>query len=101
MWSKGIKAIARDVGFTMLPVALLSRYVEHRDDKRPVLADLRGSGQIEQDADVVMFIWHKDNNMLRKIVSVDKNRNGPLAEIEYKFNNTLTLFTEMPIEVEG
>ena len=99
MWSKGLKAIGRDIGVTMLPVAQLSRYVEHRDDKRPVLADLRGSGQIEQDADVVMFIWHRDKNLLHKVVSVDKNRNGPLAEIEYRFNNSITLFEEMPIEV--
>lgn len=101
MWSKGIKSIAKDLGVTMLPIAQLSRYVEHRDDKRPVLADLRGSGQIEQDADVVMFIWHRGSSSLNKIVSVDKNRNGPLAEIEYKFNNAITLFEEMPIIVEG
>jgi replicative DNA helicase len=95
MWSSGLKSIAKDVGVTMMPLLQLNRYVEHRDDPRPNLADIKGSSQPEQDADIVAFIWHKNkNNMLDKTLSFAKHRNGPLGEVEFKFNNATTVFSE-------
>lgn len=95
MWSRGLRAIAKDIGVTFLPVAQLSRYVEHRDDPRPKLADLRGSGQIEQDADTVSFLFNKDqSNKLWTTWYLAKQRNGPCGDIELEFQNRTTLFKE-------
>ena len=101
LWSKGLKAIAKDVDITMMPLAQLNRYVEHRDDRRPIMSDLAGSSQIEQDADILGFIWHpKDSDKLFKMLSIEKHRNGPLGDIEFNFNNATTKFTERGIEVK-
>lgn len=95
MWSKGLRSIAKDLGITVIPVAQLSRYVEHRDDTRPVLADLKGSGQMEQDADVIAFLFNKDpHNKLWTTFYVSKHRNGPCGDIEFDFENSTTLFKE-------
>jgi replicative DNA helicase len=99
MWSKGLRSIAKDLGVTIIPIAQLSRYVEHRDDNRPVLADLKGSGQMEQDADVIAFLFNKDpRNKLWTTLYVAKQRNGPCGDIEFDFENLTTAFKERPVE---
>lgn len=101
MWSKGLRSIAKDLGITIIPIAQLSRYVEHRDDTRPVLADLKGSGQMEQDADVIAFLFNKDpHNRLWTTFYVAKHRNGPCGDIEFDFENSTTVFKERMIDDE-
>ncbi|MGA2666813.1 MAG: replicative DNA helicase [Patescibacteria group bacterium] len=89
--SRSLKALAREVNVPVLALSQLSRAVEHRDNKKPVLADLRESGSIEQDADVVMFIYRDDyydketeNKNIAEIL-VRKHRNGPTGDCQLFF----------------
>ncbi len=82
--SQGLKNLARELKLPVLALSQLSRAVEHRGDKRPQLADLRESGSIEQDADVVMFLWKEDDDKPENIVlDIAKHRNGPLKSIKH------------------
>ncbi len=96
--SRGLKAMARDLKVPVLALSQLSRGVEQRDHKIPRLSDLRDSGSIEQDADVVMFIYRKDKvqdgidaamsdsvNGVTQIL-IAKHRNGPVGEVEIAFD---------------
>jgi len=85
--SQGLKNLARELKIPVLALSQLSRAVEQRGgQKRPQLADLRESGSIEQDADVVMFIWREDEENVENIVlDVAKHRNGPLRSIKLRF----------------
>jgi len=92
--SRGLKGLARDLNVPVLALSQLSRGVEQRDVKVPRLADLRDSGSIEQDSDVVMFIYRKDRDKvavnpeeenLAEII-VAKHRNGPLGTVKLKFD---------------
>ncbi|MBU1141903.1 MAG: replicative DNA helicase, partial [Firmicutes bacterium] len=81
--SRGLKQMARELKVPILALSQLSREVEKREDKRPVLADLRESGSIEQDADIVMFLYRKDyyerdeKNLTGEVdLSIAKNRQG-------------------------
>ena len=99
MWSKGLRSIAKDLGVTIIPIAQLSRFVEHRDDNRPVLSDLKGSSQMEQDADVIAFLFNKDpRNKLWTTLYVAKQRNGPCGDVEFDFENLTTTFKERPVD---
>jgi replicative DNA helicase len=96
--SRGLKQLARELNVPVLAGAQLSRAVEQRQDKRPVLSDLRESGSLEQDSDIVMFIHRPDmyNNDSAKTniadIIVAKHRNGPTADIQLVFRGALTKF---------
>ncbi|MBI4761825.1 MAG: replicative DNA helicase [Chloroflexota bacterium] len=96
--SRNLKILARELNVPVLAAAQLSRAVEQRSDKRPVLSDLRESGSLEQDADIVMFIYRPDQyekdtvkqNVAEIIVA--KHRNGPVGSVELVFRGALAKF---------
>jgi len=96
--SRNLKVLARELNVPVLAAAQLSRAVEQRSDKRPVLSDLRESGSLEQDADIVMFIYRPDQyekdtvkqNVAEIIVA--KHRNGPVGSVELVFRGALAKF---------
>jgi Replicative DNA helicase len=97
--SRSLKVLARELNVPVLAAAQLSRAVEQREGKKPVLSDLRESGSLEQDADIVMFIHRPDmlekdaerSNLAEMIVA--KHRNGPTHPgIEMIFRNNLAKF---------
>lgn len=93
--SQGLKNLARELKIPVLAVAQLSRAVEQRGTKKPQLADLRESGAIEQDADVVMFLWREDDEDLESIqLDIAKHRNGPLRSIKLHFKGDRIKFFE-------
>jgi len=84
--SQGLKNLARELKIPVLALSQLSRAVEQRGEKRPQLADLRESGSIEQDADVVMFLWRDDEEKLEDVtLDIAKHRNGPLTSLKLYF----------------
>ncbi len=84
--SQGLKNLARELRVPILALSQLNRAVEARGTKVPQLADLRESGAIEQDADVVMFLYREDDEDLENInLSIAKHRNGPLRTIKLRF----------------
>jgi replicative DNA helicase len=86
--SKNLKVLARELKIPIIAASQLSRAVENRGDKKPQLADLRESGSIEQDADVVMFLYSPEEEFMpQRIVNVlvAKHRNGPVGEKELLF----------------
>ena len=84
--SMGLKNLARELKIPVLAVSQLSRAVEQRGTKRPQLADLRESGSIEQDADVVMFLWRENEDDVENInLEIAKHRNGPLRSLKLFF----------------
>jgi replicative DNA helicase len=122
--TRGLKALAKELDIPVLALSQLSRAVEQRDDKRPQLADLRESGTIEQDADVVMFIFReqyylersepdpmaKDDEGQKRYqkwlekaerahnkaeVIVAKQRHGPIGKVELFFEGEFTRFGDL------
>jgi replicative DNA helicase len=84
--SQGLKNLARELKVPVLALSQLSRQVEQRGIKKPQLADLRESGAIEQDADVVMFLWREDEETTENMtLDIAKHRNGPLRSIKLRF----------------
>ncbi len=84
--SQGLKNLARELKIPVLALSQLSRQVESRGIKKPQLADLRESGAIEQDADVVMFMWREnDENLEDMNLDIAKHRNGPLKSLKLRF----------------
>ncbi len=99
--SRNLKEIAREFNVPMLSAAQLSRQVEQRGDKRPQLSDLRESGSIEQDADIVIFIYREDmydENSERQNQAdllISKHRNGPTGVVTLYFNKGITQFSNL------
>ncbi len=96
--SRQLKILARELNVPVLAAAQLSRAVEQRADKRPVLSDLRESGSLEQDADIVMFIYrpemYEEDEGKRNLaeVIVAKHRNGPVGSVQLIFRKNLAKF---------
>jgi replicative DNA helicase len=96
--SRNMKILARELNVPVLAAAQLSRAVEQRSDKRPVLSDLRESGSLEQDADIVMFIYrpevYDEDTALKNLaeIIVAKHRNGPTGEVQLVFRRNLAKF---------
>jgi replicative DNA helicase len=116
--TKGLKALAKELEVPVVALSQLSRGVDNREDKRPVLSDLRESGSIEQDADVVMFVYREeyylksrepeagtpdhakwmeklDRAHNRSEVLVEKHRHGPTNKIELFFDERFTRFSNL------
>ena len=117
--TQGLKAIAKELDVPVIALSQLSRQVESREDKRPLLSDLRESGSIEQDADVVMFIFREEYYLARTMPSMDdeakfskwqddmnrvlnvaevivaKHRNGPIGTVKLRFDGSLTEFSNL------
>ncbi|MCL4354378.1 replicative DNA helicase [Patescibacteria group bacterium] len=102
--SQNLKNLARELKIPVIAVSQLSRAVEHRGEKKPQLADLRESGAIEQDADVVMFLYSQEEEMTpQRIVKVlvAKHRNGPVGEKELLFRGDRIKFYNIEHKREG
>lgn len=121
--SRGLKAIAKELNVPVIALSQLSRAVEQRDDKRPQLSDLRESGSIEQDADVVMFVYRDEYYLQRKrppegtekynewLAQMDavyqqaevilaKQRHGPIGTVKLYFDGNLTKFGNLAEQQE-
>ena len=99
--SRGLKGLARELNVPIVALSQLSRAVEHRDDKRPQLSDLRESGSIEQDADLVMFLYREeyyhpetDKKGITEVL-IRKHRNGPTGNLELFFNPSQMRFSDI------
>ena len=97
--SRGLKIIAKELGVPVIALSQLSRAVESRSDKRPLLSDLRESGSIEQDADIVAFLYRDKyyNEMVENDITeliVRKHRNGDLKTLNFLFEGKTTSFKE-------
>lgn len=107
--SRSLKLLARELDITVVALSQLSRAVEQREDKRPRLSDLRESGAIEQDADIVMFLYRDSyykrrgegdeklvlNEVHESELIIGKQRNGPVGTIKFMFNPRLASFFEI------
>ncbi|MBA2759459.1 MAG: replicative DNA helicase [Chloroflexia bacterium] len=101
--SRGLKGLARELNVPVVALSQLSRAVESRSDHRPLLSDLRDSGAIEQDADIVMFIYreekydeHSDRKGIAELI-VAKHRNGPVDTVNLRFFEATARFADLEL----
>jgi len=99
--SRALKVLARDLEVPIVALSQLSRAVEQRHDKRPILSDLRESGSIEQDADIVAFVYRdeyyneeSDQQGLAELI-VAKHRNGPTDAVKLSFLKRYAKFADL------
>jgi replicative DNA helicase len=116
--TQGLKAIAKELNIPVIALSQLSRAVEQREDKRPMLSDLRESGAIEQDADIVMFIYREDYYLMRQEpkagtekhvewqkklsdihniveIIIAKHRNGPIGTVSLFYDTNHSKFKNL------
>lgn len=99
--TRELKGIAKDLNIPVILLSQLNRDLEKRSDKRPCMADLRGSGAIEQDADLILFIYrdevYNEDSMDKGIaeVIIGKQRNGPIGKIRLSYQNECTRFDNL------
>ena len=107
--SRALKILAMELNIPVIACAQLSRTVEGRDDKKPLLSDLRESGSIEQDADIVAFLFREDyydkekaidENTSKAELIIAKHRNGPTKDIDLIYHRNTSTFQDFGYEKE-
>ena len=98
--TRSLKAIAREFDVPIIALSQLSRNVENRIDKKPILSDLRESGSIEQDADLVLMLYRNqfDDNLFQSVeLIIAKHRNGPIGSVKLQFDEKRTKFLNIDV----
>lgn len=93
--SHSLKGIATDFGIPVIVLSQLNRASVGREDKEPTMSELRESGDIEQDASVILLLWNLDEEKRNKGCKIEKNRQGKTGKVEMRFNGDLMRFEEL------